>query len=85
MECLKKELFLKSFLTKFKKEMCLPNMYGNVATYPSDGRATFFICYRECSSAGEHMTEDHGVGGSTPPIPILFLKVFTQTLKTKLV
>ncbi len=23
-----------------------------------------------CSSAGEHMTEDHGVGGSTPPTPI---------------
>ena len=30
-----------------------------------------FVFHRECSSAGEHMTEDHGVGGSTPPIPIL--------------
>ena len=34
----------------------------------------FFNIQRAGSSVGEHMTEAHGVGGSIPSLPILFLK-----------
>lgn len=37
----------------------------------------FYYFYWDLSSAGEHMTEDHGVRGSTPRGPILNRKVKT--------
>lgn len=47
----------------------------------------YFLLQWECSSAGEHMTEDHGVPGSNPGTPIwvcLSRKTFINNLKLKL-
>jgi hypothetical protein len=43
---------------------------------------TLFL-YWGLSSAGEHMTEDHGVRGSTPRGPIKNLKTFIKVKKLK--
>ena len=67
------DLFL--FLTNFKKvNQSIIYVLGKAVQLKAQltlaGRFLHSNTKRECSSAGEHMTEDHGVGGSTPPIPI---------------
>ena len=54
-----------SLTSPFKLESCL------IFFLSESLKVSKFIYFQwECSSAGEHMTEDYGVGGSTPPIPI---------------
>ena len=38
----------------------------------------YYVFYWDPSSAGEHMTEDHGVPGSTPGGPILNPKILRK-------